>query len=76
VGDFERVEKLAKRVRQNTRYIEDINYYLALVQAAQGNTEAALELLAEVLDFNPNYYPAAQAQAQILAGTFRGPSAP
>jgi hypothetical protein len=47
-----------------------------LAYAAQGNIDQALFRLNLVLDFNPNFYPAADARALIEAGTFVAPTQP
>jgi tetratricopeptide (TPR) repeat protein len=72
-GQFNTVLQLAELIQVNTPYIEEANYYRGLVYAAQGNTDQALYRLNLVLDFNPNFTPAAQAIAAIEAGTFAGP---
>lgn len=73
-GKFEAVLRFATSLQEVTSYIEEANYYRGLVYAAQGNTDQALYRLNLVLDFNPNFTPAAEAKAQIEAGTFVGPA--
>ncbi|NJL93141.1 MAG: C39 family peptidase [Anaerolineae bacterium] len=72
-GQFRRVLDLTGRVQAETPHIEDMNYYRGLVHAARGEAEAARERFLLVLDFNPNFYPAAEALAALEAGTFVGP---
>jgi len=72
-GDYEMVLRLAENLQAITPYIEEANYYRGLVYAAQGNTDQAIYRLNLVLDFNPNFYLAAQVKAEIEAGTFVPP---
>jgi hypothetical protein len=72
-GQFNTVLKLAEQVQAVTPYIEEMDYYRGMVYAAQGNTDQALYRLNQVLNFNPNFTPAAEAKAAIEAGTFAGP---
>ena len=72
-GQFKTVEELAYILQQVTPYIEEANYYRGLVYAAQGNFDQAIYRLNLVLDFNPNFYPAAEARTAIQNGTFVGP---
>lgn len=73
-GEFNTVLELINTVKVNTRFIEEMDYYQGLVYAAQGRTEDAIYRLNLVLAFNPNFYPAAEAKAQLEAGTFSGPT--
>lgn len=75
-GNYEQVVRLAMDVQRNTAnvvYIEDMDYYRGLVLAVQGDTEGALAKFEQVLEFNPNYYPAADAKAAVENGTFTAP---
>jgi tetratricopeptide (TPR) repeat protein len=73
-GQYATVEELALNLQNITPYIEEANYYRGLAYAAQGNFDQAIFRLNQVLDFNPNFYPAADAKALIEAGTFRAPT--
>jgi tetratricopeptide (TPR) repeat protein len=73
-GQFNTVLELTWLLEQVTPYIEESNYYEGLVYAAQGNRDAAINRFNQVLEFNPNFYPAAQALEQVLSGTFVGPA--
>lgn len=72
-GQFNTVLNLAITLQDVTPYIEEANYYRGLVYAAQGNLDQAIFRLNLVLEFNPNFYPAADALLEIQTGTFVGP---
>jgi hypothetical protein len=65
VGDYPRLEQAIRLVTRNTPYIEDTAYYRGLAAAAQGDITNAREYLEAVLEFNPHFYPAAQALADL-----------
>jgi hypothetical protein len=72
-GEFKTVLQMAEVLQAITPYIEEANYYRGLVYAAQGNIDQALFRLDRVIEFNPNFYPAIEAQEAIRNGTFSGP---
>jgi hypothetical protein len=75
-GQYDTVIEMAINLQNITPYIEEANYYRGLAYAAQGNTEQAIFRLNLVLEFNPNFYPAADARALIETGNFVAPVAP
>jgi tetratricopeptide (TPR) repeat protein len=72
-GQFRTVLDLAWVLQEVTPYIEEANYYRGLVYAAQGHFQDAIFRFDRVLEFNPNFYPAAEAKAAVQNGTFVGP---
>jgi tetratricopeptide (TPR) repeat protein len=53
--------------------LEEQHYWRGMVFAAQGNTEEAIKEFEIALDWNKNFYPAAEYLAQVQNGSFKPP---
>ncbi|MBI5929450.1 MAG: C39 family peptidase [Chloroflexi bacterium] len=74
VGRYEDVVRLANDVdRSSGGYVEEASYYRGLAYAAQTDFTRALTQFENVLRFNPNFTPAAEAITAVQSGTYTPP---
>ncbi len=74
VGNYANVMALVSASLRTTTYVEETFYWRAMVEAAQGKTDAAIEDFKRVLQFNPNYSPASEKMAEVQNGSFKPPA--
>jgi Tfp pilus assembly protein PilF len=65
---------LVNATLQTTTYVEETYYWRGMVSAAQGNKDKAIEDFKRVLQFNPNFLPAAEKLSEVQAGNFKAPA--
>ncbi len=74
VGRYEDVIRLANDVdRSSGNYVEEASYYRGLAYAAQNDFTRAITQFENVLRFNPNFTPAAEAITAVQSGTYTPP---
>ncbi|MCC7446235.1 MAG: tetratricopeptide repeat protein [Anaerolineae bacterium] len=73
VGNYANVLALAQTALQTTPYVEETYYWRGMALAAQGKSKSAIEDFKKVLQFNPNFAPAADKLAAVQNGNFKPP---
>ncbi|MHB8629846.1 MAG: C39 family peptidase [Aggregatilineales bacterium] len=73
-GNYAQVMSLVQATLGTTPFVEETWYWRGLVEAAQGQTDAALKDFDSVIKFNPGFTSAADAMARVKAGTFVPPT--
>jgi tetratricopeptide (TPR) repeat protein len=74
VGNYANVMALVNASLQTTTYVEETYYWRGMVSAAQGSKDKAIEDFKRVLQFNPNFLPAAEKLSEVQAGNFKAPA--
>lgn len=73
-GRYEDVIRLANDLdRSSGNYVEEASYYRGLAYAAQADFTRAITQFENVLRFNPNFTPAAEAISAVQAGSYTPP---
>ncbi len=73
IGNYANVMALTTATLQTTPYVEETFYWRAMAEAAQGKMNSSADDFKRVLQFNPNFSPAADKLAQVQSGNFTAP---
>ena len=74
IGAYKNMMTLINATLQTTIDVEETYYWRGMVEAAQGKTALAVKDFNHVLQYNPNFTPAADALTRVQNGTFTAPT--
>ncbi len=69
-GNYTEVLALAGATLGTTPFVEETWFWRGMVEAATGNSDAAIKDFGDVIKFNPGFAPAADALARVKNGNF------